>query len=140
MTTPIPCIPTLHAGAGVITDPADIVAYVIRHILSQSGKTSMVYEDYRVSFRTLESEYGANTEELREILQRKIDTVLRRYFPNGDIRVEVLSKASDTGSTYNLEIKISLQNGDESQLILSDAFVTIQDGNVLTIKFSGAKI
>lgn len=138
----IPIIPTLHASAGILTDPSDIVAYVIRHVLAQAKKTSVHLDKFKVSFRKLEAEYGSNTEELRTALSRHLDNVLYRYFPNGSVRVTVTSSSTDVDGVYSLEIKASSysEKTPGGSLILTDAKVSIKDGNVFNIVFKGAKI
>lgn len=140
MTTPI--IPTLHSSAGILTDKADIVAYVIRHVLAQAKKTSVHLDKYKVSFRKLEAEYGANTEELRVALSRHLDNILRRYFPGGSVRIDVSSSVTNTDGVYTLEIKATSYSEETpaGSLILTNAKVSIKDGNVFNIAFKGAKL
>lgn len=140
MATPI--IPTLHSSAGILTDKSDIVAYVIRHVLAQAKKTSVHLDKFKVSFRKLEAEYGANTEELRVALSRHLDNILLRYFPNGSVRVTIDSSATDVNGVYSLEIKATSYAGDipGGSLILTNAKVSIKDGNVFNIAFKGAKL
>lgn len=140
MSTPI--IPTLHSNVGILTEKSDIVAYVIRHILAQAKKTSVHLDNFKVSFRKLEAEYGANTEELREALSRHLDAVLYRYFPDGSVRVVVGSSATDVDGVYTLEIKATSYTTESpgGSLILTDADVSIKDGNVFNIAFKGVKL
>ena len=140
MATPI--IPTLHSNVGILTEKSDIVAYVIRHILAQAKKTSVHLDNYKVSFRKLEAEYGANTEELRTALSRHLDKVLYRYFPDGSVRVVVTSSPTTTDGVYTLEIKANSYTKDTpgGSLILTDANVSIKDGNVFNIAFKGVKL
>lgn len=136
-----PCIPTLHANAGVITDKSDIVAYVIRHVLAQPKNASIHYENFKVSFRALEAAYGSNTTELRVMLERKLDEVLKRYIPDGSVRISVTSTETDTEGWYTLDIKASsYDSANTGTLLLTDAKVTIKDGKIFNITFQGAKI
>ncbi len=139
---PTPIIPTLHANAGILIDQTDIVAYVIRHVLAQAKRASVHLESYKVSFRALEAEYGANTEELLEALSRHLDAVLYRYFPKGNVRVNVTSTPTDTEGIYTLNIKANSYSNETpgGSLILTDAKVSIKDGNVFNIAFTGAKL
>lgn len=139
---PIPIVPTLHSNVGILTEKADIVAYVIRHVLAQAKKTSVHLDEFKVSFRKLEAQYGANTEELKEALSRHLDRVLYRYFPDGSVRVSVSSSVTDTEGVYTLEIKANSYTRDTpgGSLILTDANVSIKDGNVFNIAFRGIKL
>ena len=138
----IPIIPTLHSNVGILTEKSDIVAYVIRHVLAQSKKTSVHLDEYKVSFRKLEAEYGVNTEELREVLARHLDKVLYRYFSDGSVRVIVSSTPTDKDGVYTLEIKANsyTRSTPGGSLILTDANVSIKDGSVFNISFKGVKL
>lgn len=136
----IPIIPTLHSTSGLLVDKSDIVAYVIRHILTQSGKTSNMYFNDIVSFRTLEAQYGADLEEFKEMFSRMLNKVLRRYFPDGSVTVDVDATTPDLNGQYNMEIRALTTNTSNDILILTNAKVSIKDGNVININFTGAKI
>ena len=136
-----PCIPTLHNGFGIIIDPADIVAYVIRHVFAQSSKTSIQYTDECLSFRDIEVRYGAIKEEMLSYLNNKLNTILGRYFTSGSVGVSVTSTTPDADGLYNLEITATANPGTSNEkLILTEATISIQNGNVLNIVFKGAKI
>lgn len=136
----IPIVPTLHSSSGLLVDKSDIVAYVIRHVLTQSGKTSNTYFKDIVSFRTLESLYGADLEEFREMFSRLLNKVLKRYFPDGSVTVDVETTTPDSDGLYNMEIRALTSTTTDDILILTNAKVAIKDGNILNINFTGAKI
>lgn len=137
----LPCIPTLHKGYGILTDPSDIVAYLVRHIFAQSSKASIIYGTEIVSFRDIESRYNGNIDEMVSYLNSCLYDVLNRYFSPGTMGISVSATTPDASGTYNLEISATKNPGSTAEkLILTDAIVSIKNGSVLNIVFKGAKI
>lgn len=138
----IPIIPTLHLNAGILKEKTDVVAYLIRHTLTQSSKVSNTFGKELVSFRELDSKYGGDPEELQELFSRKLNTLMRRYFPDGSVSVDVTMSNKDTDGQYSLEIRatnVATENNQQT-LILTDAKVTMRENYILDIKFTGAKV
>lgn len=135
-----PCIPTLDASVGIITSVQDIVAYVIRHILSQPVGATNLFTASCVSFRELYAKYHHDKDALAARLQNELGNVFSRYFPNNSTRVEVTA-TEVVNAVYNLEIRVYVTDEENSgKLVLTESKVKIGDNGVMDIAFTGAKV
>jgi hypothetical protein len=140
-TDPIPCIPTLSASVGIITSIQDVTAYVIRHTTAQPGKDTDLYPGIKLSLRELQAQYGDNPDALCSAYQNQLGDILTRYFPNGNIRVEVTSTEKETDGSYNLEVRVTVTDSSNvDSLVLTDAMIKVNQNSILELSLKGTKI
>ena len=122
-------IPTLHSGpVSVISNPADIVAYLIRHSLKNPGFTSSFIENDLISFRKLEAEYTDKLN-LIAIYQQQLQSVILRNLPTEALNVNVDWEDVD-GFNYKLSIDVSDQTG--TTILVSGKVVITKDNINIT--------
>ena len=122
----MPKIPTLHSGpVTVISNTADIVAYLIRHSLKNPGFTSSFIENDLVSFRKLEAEH-VDKIDLVATYQQQLQTIILRNLPNESLNVMVNWEDVD-GFNYKLAIDVTDSTG---ATILVSGKVTISKNKI----------
>jgi len=132
---PKPTILTLHASVGKITDPEDIVAYLIRHFVTNPGKNTTVLDEECLSMRTLSYSYGHTPAQMAGASQEQIQSALKRYFPGQNITVEVyVSDPEQYLYTLTIEVMIVFIDG-RSPVIQSGKIIVTKD-NEFKINFN----
>ena len=104
-----PAIPTLIPGVGIITEMEDIVPHVLRQVLSTPGKSSTLFDGTVFSFKNLESQYGSDPETLAYELERVLNSIYYKYFPN-QVNASCSVYTYDTNK-YDIEIRVSDSSG-----------------------------
>ena len=104
-----PAIPTLIPGVGIITEMEDIVPHVLRQVLSTPGKSSTLFDGTVFSFKNLESQYWSDPETLAYELERVLNSIYYKYFPN-QVNASCSVYTYDTNK-YDIEIRVSDSSG-----------------------------
>lgn len=104
-----PAIPTLIPGVGIITEMEDIVPHVLRQVLSTPGKSSTIFDGAVYSFKNLESRYGNDPDTLAYELEKVLNSIYHKYFPN-QINTSCTVYTYDTNN-YDIEIRVSDNSG-----------------------------
>ena len=130
MTTPI--IPTLdRASNRVLSDPADVIAYLVKFFFTNPGNISEPFANLQVSFRKLNATFGSNAKQMVDQTTIQLQTVINRYYPDGRFLVNVTA-LNETTPNYTLRVGIVDRNGTPvmvaSTTINEDGTVNIQDG------------
>lgn len=129
---PKPTILTLHSAVGKLTDPEDIVTYLIRHFVTNPGKNLTVLDNESLSMRELAYAYGNTPSQMAGASQEQIQSALVRYFPGQAISVEVyVSDPEQYLYTLTVEVSVVFQDG---------RVPVIQSGKIIVTKDNEFKI
>lgn len=137
---PTPCYLSLSSNGGVLTSVEDIVPTVLRMVLGQPGETSEWLEDYKVSFRVLESKWGTDPSLMCSKLSDAMRAIYRRYFPDLRLQVNCTYEMIDESERYNLIIDIIAFNDDGTTVgLISNRKIEIDPTtNKFTINYNTA--
>lgn len=132
MVNEMPSIPTLTLGPSqILTNPQDIILYILRSVFLNPGDTSSMIENEIISFRKLEATYGKNGHELATKLSSELNTVFGRYFSGTGIVADVTYTSLGDGK-YALGIEVRDEFGN---LKLIRGKVDVIDINELVLNF-----
>lgn len=132
--TPISIIPTLDTQS-ILTDPRDILAYILRYYAMAPKSVSNSTPALMISLADTVSRYQANADYLAEMVAQDLNGVYNRFFAPGTTTVDVSSTDNGDGS-YNLTISLAvLQN---TQTFMLGASVTVNQSGILNLKWHPA--
>lgn len=118
MATPV--IPTFHVGIrNRISDPDNIVNYVLRHILMNPGSISSLHSKMEVSAKKMDAEYPSRGLALAQAFKEALQTVLDRYATD-DNRYMVATDLVDNKDGVSQTIKLSIKATYNGKLISYD--------------------
>ena len=104
-----PCILTLDPAAGIITNPQDIVAYIVRQFFGTPGRFSDIWKYELISFREIKSKFNGDINVICKQSEIALQKVLTTLLPTDNIEVEcTLSHYEDI--RYTLVINITTIN------------------------------
>lgn len=103
---PIPAIPTLGATT-LLTDPGQIIAYVIRQFCTTPRSISTIYQDSVISLGDILSRASNDSTAATQQAQIALTKVFGSIFGNGSINVSVTSEQV-TSATYSLLIVVQV--------------------------------
>ena len=121
-TTPTNIIPTLDTQS-ILTNPKDIIGYILRYYFTAPKSVSNSTYNYMISFADTSSQYQGVATNLVTQVTRDLNTVLNRFFPAGATSVNVSSSDNGDGS-YNLTVQVSTVVNGKSYALGSDVSVT----------------
>jgi len=108
MTEKKAIVPVLSSSSKNLSDPTDIIEYLLRYYFHTPKNISDTLNAGEISFRYDEASYSGDPIELRKVVERALGTVLNRYFGNADnLTVSVTIEKVDEGN-YNIVIDISV--------------------------------
>ena len=155
----IPVYPSLSSYAGSLTEPKEVIPSILRHMFATPATSSdhyeNTYDNYKLSFRRLEAEYGHHPDAVCQRLGEELAKVGHRYFPNRRLSYNVYWRMIDDSTNepvedndgnmrfvrYTVFIDIT-EKDDEGNIypvILSDLVSVDPKTHVFTIKFEGAR-
>lgn len=134
MSNMTPIIPTLHAVVGVISNPQEVIAYLVRHFVTNPGGTSSTVEEETLSIQKLASYYGNDKNTMAGAAQEQLSTAISRFYPGQGINVDVVPTDID-GYRYGLTIDIGVTFNDERKPILVSGIIKITNENEFIINF-----
>ncbi len=86
---PITVTPVLSSVVGYVEDIRDQISTLIRFLIMNPGRTSSLWEDQLMSFRTLAAQHEDSRESFAGILEDKIKSTLKRMFRDYNFEVKV---------------------------------------------------
>jgi len=126
-------IPTFQLSVPLLSNPADILTYAIRHYLSIAPN---IYESFlldELSFRKRVVEYEQVPDELKSFVEIDLSSYLQRnFFKDNIIDVTVEIKYIDD-RRYSVVIDVTVQMNDKIYSISPNIDV---DGNTFKINFN----
>ena len=130
-TTQIPIIPTLDT-APILTDPRDILGYVLRYYTTSAKSVSDSTAPGMISFMDDISRYQNDPSLLCNEVTKSLQSVYGRFFDPRTTTILVTSGDNGDG-TYNITIQLSvIQNGSSYTL---GADVTVSKTGILQLKW-----
>lgn len=115
-------IPTLFINQMQIESPQDVIAYLLKFMMTNPGWTSSQIESSLLSIKKFVSKNTENIDVLPGAIQSVLDAAVKRYFPDYNASV---TAAKMSVNTYNLEISVTDQFG---AVVLSSNDFVIEDG------------
>lgn len=132
---PTAVIPTLHNGTGIIKKKENILAYLLRHVASCPGSTSVHYEDELVSLRKHMAQYGHDPEVLASTFAADVQQVIQRHYDDATVSVECAASAV-VDNTYTLDVKVlAVSTTGKMEPAISHGKIYITDNRQIKIKF-----
>jgi hypothetical protein len=105
-TTPINIIPTLDTQS-ILTDPRDILAYVLRYYCTAPKSVSNSTYGQMISFADTASKYQSNVSNMVSHVTSDLKSVLQRFFKGNVLTVDI--GADDNGNnTYDIVIQLAV--------------------------------
>lgn len=125
-----PITPSLNPKRDIgFEGPEQKAFYLIEFFMNNPGFVSDLNPDEAISFRKLESEFGADRDALALSAETQLNEALRFHWPNGELTASV-EVDNVTETSFNLLIKISDQLGVPvtgiNSVITSDGQLTVQ--------------
>ncbi len=133
-TAPTPIILTLDSQS-VLSNPIDIIAYVLRYYLTAPKSVSDTTYAAMISFADTASRYQDNLNVTAQSVITDLSAVFNRFFNatnNGGSSIDVTPTDNGDG-TYNLTIAITVSVQGRSYALGAD--VSIDNTGVLAIKY-----
>ena len=131
-----PFIPVLMSEISKLTDPLDIIKYVLRSYTHLPKNINDTFHDQEISFRWDDADVGHNKEMIKGRVSSSLTEALTRYFPNASI-IDVTTNTEDIDDVrYSVIIDIVVIINDRSY-VLSDNFVVNNDGTLAYIMQGG---
>lgn len=128
---PTPIVPTLE-GLGILSDPQDILAYVLRWYVTVPKSISDSTPDHIISIADSTSRYQNNPTRLVEAVRNDLMGVYTRYFGPGSSTIDI--SVNDHGNgTYDIIIQIAAIVAGKSHTLGSN--VTVGQDGAITLKF-----
>lgn len=109
--------PTLSSTSGYLQDIRDQIANLLRFMIYNPGRTSSLWNNEMISFRTLSAEYQNNRSNLVSMMKSRLSRSLNRMFPDYRFDIEVTTEdydknAGDDGR-YTITIGIIINGLDK---------------------------
>ena len=134
------CLPVLSTTIPYLTTRSDVGAALTKFLLLNPGRTSDMYEEFLLSFRTIASEFGQDRSGICQELQSRMYQALHRYFPDENIVTDFTTSDYDTTREgdpryrVNFNVYFNNDNGTITPSIVSGYF-NIADNNEIEVKF-----
>lgn len=128
MTTPV--IPVLMGDINKLTDPIDIMKYILKWYTSVPKNINDTFANEEISFRWDDASSGHNPELLKSQTSVNLRRTLAKYFPNAssvDVTVEV-EQIDDV--RYSIIIDMLVVN-NSIPYSLTDTFAIDSSGNLI---------
>lgn len=130
-STPISIVPTLDV-ISVLTDPRDILAYVLRWYTTVPKSISDSTPAQIISMTDAISRYQDNPRRLTDAIMSDLRNVYSNYFGPNSTTVDV--STSDNGNgTYNVTIQLATTSNGSTYALGSS--VTVDGTGALQLKF-----
>ncbi len=113
---PIPCVPTLGATT-FLTDPSEIIAYVVRHFCAAPQSASNTYFDITYSLGDILSRYSYAANAVITPITTALMQILTNIFGTTGFPTVTVTTSFDTDTTYTITIFV--------QVLISGVFHTI---------------
>lgn len=121
-----PVIPVLMADINRLSQPIDIIKYILQWYTHTPKNINDTFADQEISFRFDDATAGHNPEEIKTVVRVRLLNTLKKYFPTGTVTVDVTTTAVDD-VRYNINIDI-LVILDGTPYSLSNNYVVDKDG------------
>lgn len=131
MSTAINIIPTLDSQS-ILTDPRDILGYIVRYYCTAPKTVSDTTSSYMISIADTISRYQAAPSNMIKQVTNDLQGILNRFFPVNASSVDVTSSTNPDGS-YNLTIRLTAVSNGTSYSLGSD--VTVNSAGILNLKW-----
>lgn len=128
---PINAIFTLDSQS-ILTNPIDILSYVLRYYCTAAKSVSNTTFNQMISIMNTISKYQNNSNTLVQQVTNDLMSVFSRFFPSNSTIVNVTSSDNGDGS-YNITIKLAVILNNTSYTLGSD--VTVNSNGVLQLKW-----
>lgn len=140
---PITVTPTLSTKTGYVEDIRDQVATLIRFIIMNPGRTSEIWEEDMLSFRTLSARYEGSREQfasrLGTLIENKCGRMFKDYVFTSNFSVEDYEEGTSDGR-YTIMFDLSMmKTGQESATsmpaLISGAVTVDTDSNEIFLTY-----
>ncbi len=126
----LPIIPVLMGDINRLTDPIDIMKYILKWYTSVPKNINDTFANEEVSFRWDDASSGHNPDQLKSQVSINLRRVLSKYFPNAssvdvDVKVEQIDDVR-----YNVVIDMLVVN-NSIPYSLTDTFAIDGSGNLI---------
>lgn len=100
-------VPTLGTTT-YLTDPTDIVPYIIRHYASVPKSTTHMWTNEVVSLRDTITQFQNTPDSLRRQIVNDLTEVFNRIFQNSGTNVSVDIEDIENNTAYNIIIEVTV--------------------------------
>lgn len=132
-----PIVPTLNSAVGIISEPQEIVAYLIQMFVTNPGGVVTYMDAQMVSMRELSYAYGNVPATMAGASREQLEAAVRRIYPGQGISVEVTPRDIN-GYLYALSIDVSVQFNDARRPIIVSGLVSVTEDNQFIINFKAS--
>lgn len=107
--------PVFKPSINVLTHPRDIMKAVLRWYMENPDAINDTFYDEEISFIKDQAEF-TGIEQLKEVVAGNLEVVLKRYFPSGNVSVEVDHSMVDD-KYFSLEINMIVLSDGKTYMV-----------------------
>lgn len=128
-----PCIFSFHLTSPFITNPSDILAYLIRHYFYTPANITENYIDNEIVFAKTFAKHKNNITLLSESMKNDLYDLIGRYFDNVTVSITPQPKYQTDDVRYSLEVDVVVTYNNKQYGITPNLDVS---GHKFEIRFS----
>ena len=124
----IPCVPTL-SSVTFLTNPPDVIAYVLRHFCSSPKSVNETLIEYTISMMDIISRYGDDVDAVCVQTIQSLTQAFTNIYGVGSTTVEATPQTSDNVN-YSIEINVSITYNGQTYSI-ANTVTTDSNGRLI---------